>query len=125
MSINEAGMKKLPMAPAPQPVELAPSAVDQIRKYASENDEFAGKAFRIRVDGGGCAGFRYAFEFDDAAADDLTLTFGDIQVVVDPVTLPYLRGSRVEYHSDLMSSGFAVTNPNAQASCGCGYSFGV
>ena len=125
MSTEPTGLKKLPTAPAPQPLELTTAAVSQIRKYAAENEEYAGKPFRVRVDGGGCAGFRYAFEFDEAATEDVTLTFGDVQVVIDPVTLPYVRGSKLDYHSDLMSSGFTVTNPNAQASCGCGYSFGV
>jgi iron-sulfur cluster assembly protein/iron-sulfur cluster insertion protein len=67
-------------------------------------------ALRVSVKSGGCSGFSYDMYFDsDIAADDVTLTFGNVKVVVDPASAPMLEG--------------ASTNPNATRSCGCGKSF--
>ncbi|MDH3283752.1 MAG: iron-sulfur cluster assembly accessory protein [Acidobacteriota bacterium] len=117
--------KMLPAARPTVPVTITAAAVDKIAEYRQEHEEFAGKAFRIRVDGGGCAGFRYAFEFDDARDDDLRIPAGDVEVVIDPLSIAYLKDSTVDFFSSLMSSGFVVSNPNSTSSCGCGHSFGV
>ncbi len=115
----------LPSAKPKVPVQVTQAAIDKIAEYRQEHAEFAGKVFRVRVDGGGCAGFRYAFEFDDARDDDLRIPAGEVDIVVDPLSLAYLQGSTVDFFSSLMSSGFVVSNPNSTSTCGCGHSFGV
>jgi iron-sulfur cluster assembly protein/iron-sulfur cluster insertion protein len=81
-------------------------------------------ALRVSVKSGGCSGFSYDMYFDgDIAADDVTLTFGDVKVVVDPASAPMLQGASLDFKNSLTEQGFSISNPNAQRSCGCGKSF--
>jgi iron-sulfur cluster assembly accessory protein len=83
-------------------------------------------ALRVAVLAGGCSGFQYRFELDDQAQpDDLVIERGGARVVVDPASLDLLAGAELDYTDALMGSHFAVRNPNATASCGCGTSFSV
>jgi iron-sulfur cluster assembly accessory protein len=83
-------------------------------------------ALRVAVLAGGCSGFQYRFELDDQAQpDDLVIERGGARVVVDPASLDLLAGAELDYTDALMGSHFAVRNPNASASCGCGTSFSV
>ncbi len=89
-------------------------------------DEQAGKRLRVSVSGGGCAGFQYGFDFDDALNDDDRLFERDgAEVVVDETSLELLKGSELDYVQNLVGSFFAVNNPNATSSCGCGTSFSL
>jgi len=81
-------------------------------------------ALRVAVKSGGCSGFSYDMYFDgDIATDDITLTFGAVRVVVDPASAPMLEGASLDYKDGLNEQGFAITNPSATRSCGCGKSF--
>ncbi len=81
-------------------------------------------ALRVAVKSGGCSGFSYDMYFDsDIAADDIQLTFGAVKVVVDPASAPMLEGASLDFKDGLTEQGFAITNPNASRSCGCGKSF--
>ncbi len=81
-------------------------------------------ALRVSVKWGGCSGFQYDMYFDsEIASDDITLTFGDVKVVVDPASSPMLEGATLDFKDGLTEQGFAITNPNASRSCGCGKSF--
>ena len=81
-------------------------------------------ALRVAVKSGGCSGFSYDMYFDsDIASDDITLTFGEVKVVVDPASAPMLEGASLDFKDSLNEQGFAITNPNASRSCGCGKSF--
>jgi iron-sulfur cluster insertion protein len=81
---------------------------------------------RIAVDGGGCNGFQYRFDFDDAQNDDDRIFERDgVKVVVDEVSLDFLQGAQVDYKQELIGSYFAIENPNATSNCGCGTSFSV
>ena len=83
-------------------------------------------ALRVAVLAGGCSGFQYRFELDDQAQpDDLVIERGGARVVVDPASLDLLAGAELDYTDALMGSHFAVRNPNASASCGCGTCFSV
>ncbi len=104
-------------------VSLTDRAVEKVRYFASQMPESAGKPLRIFVQGGGCSGFQYGFTFDDRREDDAQFTFQEIQVVVDPQSAMYLKGSTVDYIEDFRGAGFSVTNPNATGGCGCGKSF--
>ena len=81
-------------------------------------------ALRVAVRPGGCSGFSYEMVFDtDVAGDDQRATFGLIDVVVDPSSAELLQGATLDYKDGLQGAGFAIDNPNAQRSCGCGKSF--
>ena len=82
-------------------------------------------ALRVAVRPGGCSGFSYEMFFDgDVAADDELATFGDaVKVIVDQASAQLLDGATLDYKDGLDQSGFAITNPNATRTCGCGSSF--
>jgi len=81
-------------------------------------------ALRVAVRPGGCSGFSYEMYFDgDVASDYQTLTFGDVRVVVDPASAQLLEGASLDYKDGLQDAGFAINNPNASRTCGCGNSF--
>jgi iron-sulfur cluster insertion protein len=87
-------------------------------------DENRGQFLRIAVSGGGCQGYQYNFSFDPAKNDDDVVFQKDgAKVVVDEVSLELLSGSELDFVEDLVGSYFAVKNPNAKSSCGCGSSF--
>lgn len=82
--------------------------------------------FRVSVSGGGCSGFQYGFSLDDQRnEDDRVFRKGDVGVVIDDVSLDLLKGSEVDFVEDLIGSYFAIRNPNASSTCGCGSSFSV
>jgi iron-sulfur cluster assembly accessory protein len=88
--------------------------------------EGAGAMLRVSVEGGGCSGFQYKFDFVTALADDdLVLTRDGATVLVDPVSVQYMTGAEIDFVDDLIGSAFRINNPVATASCGCGTSFSV
>ena len=88
--------------------------------------EPAGSFFRVAVLGGGCSGFQYDFSIDkNRQDDDSVFVVHDVEVVVDEMSLELIDQAELDYVQDLMGSYFAVTNPNATASCGCGTSFSI
>ncbi|MHB1303650.1 MAG: HesB/IscA family protein [Acidiphilium sp.] len=88
--------------------------------------EAPGSALRVEVLAGGCNGFQYKFDLTgDIAEDDEVFERGTARVVVDPASLDLLEGAELDYKDTLMGAYFAVGNPNAKTSCGCGTSFSV
>lgn len=89
-------------------------------------DEAPGSALRVGVDGGGCSGFQYTYTITTAREpDDVVLEADGAMVLIDQVSLEYLKGSKIDYVNDLMGSAFKIQNPQATASCGCGTSFAI
>lgn len=83
-------------------------------------------ALRIAVDGGGCSGFQYRIELVDAIEpDDLVLGEGDAKLVIDPVSLPYMSGAKIDFVKELIGARFDIQNPNVESACGCGNSFSI
>jgi iron-sulfur cluster assembly accessory protein len=81
---------------------------------------------RVSVEGGGCSGFQYKFDLVGARdADDIIIERDGATVLIDPVSLPYMAGSQIDFVDDLMGATFRINNPNATASCGCGTSLSV
>jgi iron-sulfur cluster assembly accessory protein len=79
---------------------------------------------RVAVRPGGCSGFSYEMFFDtDKAGDDLVTDYSGVKVVVDPSSAQLLSGATLDYTDGLQGAGFAIDNPNAQKTCGCGQSF--
>lgn len=86
----------------------------------------ANQGIRIAVVGGGCAGLQYDLQPAEAAADgDLVLEFFGVSFFINPMVVPYIKGTRIDFSSALMDGGFKFINPNATSSCGCGTSFGI
>jgi len=88
--------------------------------------EPAGSMLRVSVEGGGCSGFQYKFDFvDHKAGDDIVLSRDGVTVLVDPVSAQYMAGAEIDFVDDMIGSSFKINNPIATASCGCGTSFSV
>ena len=104
-------------------ITLTDTAADKVKQLiTAEGDDSL--ALRVAVRPGGCSGFSYEMFFDsDVANDDLTLEKGGVRVIVDPSSAQLLTGATLDYKDGLEQSGFAITNPNAQRTCGCGQSF--
>jgi iron-sulfur cluster assembly accessory protein len=85
--------------------------------------ENAGKNFRVYVEQGGCSGMQYGMVFDEKRDGDFASDQAGVNVLVDPVSAQYLRGTVVDFSDELTGGGFKITNPNAKESCGCGKSF--
>ena len=90
-------------------------------------DEPAGTKLRVSVEGGGCSGFQYHFDFVQAgpAADDLQFGPEQAPVLVDTTSLEFVKGAMLDYVATLGAAAFEIKNPNASSSCGCGNSFSV
>ena len=81
-------------------------------------------ALRVAVRPGGCSGYSYEMFFDsEPEADDISQFYGDVRVVSDSMSAQLLEGATLDFKDGLMGSGFAIDNPNAQRTCGCGNSF--
>lgn len=104
-------------------ITLTDSATDKVRQLiTAEGDDDL--ALRVAVRPGGCSGFAYEMFFDsDAATDDVTVEQSGVRVIVDPSSAQLLTGATLDYKDGLDQSGFAITNPNAERTCGCGQSF--
>lgn len=101
--------------------ERAARRIGQILK-----NEPAGSMLRVSVEGGGCSGFQYKFDFDRSKAeDDLILTRDGATVLIDSTSQQYMAGAEIDYVDDLIGASFKVKNPIATASCGCGTSFSI
>jgi len=108
-------------APTFTVTERAAGRIAQILK-----GEAPQSVLRVSVEGGGCSGFQYRFEIErGGTAEDLVIERTGASVVIDPVSLQYLAGSKLDYVDDLIGAAFQVVNPNATASCGCGTSFAL
>lgn len=104
-------------------ITLTDSAATKVKQLIEAEGEEE-LALRVAVRPGGCSGFAYEMFFDsDVAPDDVTGTYGAVKVVVDPSSAQLLNGATLDYKDGLDQSGFAITNPNAQRTCGCGQSF--
>jgi iron-sulfur cluster assembly protein len=104
---------------------LTEPAASKIKQLMAEDEDDLG-VLRVAIQGGGCSGFQYGLGFDRGPQDgDLEFEMHGVRVVVDPYSAPYLQGAEVDFVDTIQASGFAINNPNAVASCGCGHSFQV
>ncbi|HVP66641.1 MAG TPA: iron-sulfur cluster insertion protein ErpA [Anaeromyxobacteraceae bacterium] len=120
-TLNPATAKATEEAPAF--VSLTDKAVEMV-KAAIEQENLQGHGIRIGVVGGGCSGFQYSMDFENAAKDgDFVLEQGGLKLYIDPMSSMYLQGVTVDYVNGLQGAGFKFNNPNARNTCGCGSSF--
>ena len=109
---------------APEGIVLAASAAGRLAKLGAAEGRTL--MLRVAVDGGGCSGFQYRFELVETAEDDDLRVQTDGQTaLIDPVSIPFLKGSEIAFVDELAGAQFVVRNPNAASSCGCGVSFSI
>ncbi|MEX0664158.1 MAG: iron-sulfur cluster insertion protein ErpA [Acidimicrobiia bacterium] len=117
-------MSMFTVTDASQTFLISDAAASKVKSLIATEDESDGLVLRVAVRPGGCSGFSYEMFFDtEIAADDLEVEHGEVKVVVDPASLQMLKGAMLDYKDGLQDAGFAISNPNAQKSCGCGQSF--
>jgi len=103
-------------------VTISAMAEQKIKELIVEEKDAIG--LRIYVKGGGCHGYQYGMAFESKVADDDTvIEKGGVQVIMDSQSAPLLQGAEVDYVDSLQGSGFAIKNPQAKTTCGCGSSF--
>jgi iron-sulfur cluster insertion protein len=107
-----------------QPVTVSARAAQRIAEILKSEPQPA--MLRVAVTGGGCSGFQYNFALDDTRTDeDLVLERDGATILIDSMSLDFLRGAEIDFVDDLIGAAFKINNPNAQSSCGCGTSFSV
>ena len=109
-------------------ISITESAAEKVtdllsREISANPSEHEGKSYalRIAVQPGGCAGLRYALYFDDRKLDDDHVeNVNGVEIRVDKMSAPYMKGAEVDYVDTLSQSGFTINNPNAKGTCACG-----
>lgn len=104
-------------------ITLTPVAQEKVKGYLLEENR-TDLSLRLAVQPGGCSGLIYSLYFDERTLDgDNIQDYGDVRVVVDKMSVPYLQGATISYEDSLAKQGFTIDNPNAADSCACGDSF--
>ena len=106
-------------------LNLTDNAIAEVRKFiAAENVPAETGGLRVSVLPGGCSGFKYSLNIEDAGtADDITADINGIRVFIDAFSAQYLSGTVIDYVTSMQGSGFTFKNPNSTGGCGCGSSF--
>jgi len=103
--------------------DVSKSALRKILEVSKKNKK---KFFRISIDGGGCQGFSYKFDFDDKISEnDKVLDFDEVKILIDSTSLEFINDAKLDFVEDMIGSYFKVSNPKASSTCGCGISFSV
>ena len=106
-------------------IQMTDTAITKVNEILAQQTPKP-KGLRLSVVGGGCSGFQYGFNFEDAAGgDDIVIEREGAKLLVDPMSFQYLMGSEIDYKEDLQGSRFVISNPNATTTCGCGMSFSI
>jgi iron-sulfur cluster insertion protein len=100
-------------------ITITETAIKEITQGLEESGE---PFLRISIQGGGCSGFNYVFDFEQEKSED---DFELGNVLIDSMSMQYLSGATLDYEDDIMGTSFVIKNPNAQTTCGCGSSFSV
>jgi iron-sulfur cluster insertion protein len=103
-------------------ITMTLAAEQKIRDLMQEEKDTIG--LRVYVKGGGCHGYQYGMSFESTMSeDDTVIEKGDVKVIMDSQSAPLLVGCEVDYVDAVGGSGFAIKNPQAKTTCGCGSSF--
>lgn len=104
---------------------LTPVAAEKVIEIRGAEDIEESYALRVKVMGGGCAGFQYDLFFDEVAEGDMEFESHGVKLISDQMSFMYLMGTEIDYVEGLQGAGFKFGNPNTTGSCGCGSSFSV
>lgn len=122
MALAETQINSQPMVESPQ-LSVTPAAAEAVRGLMTQRN-LEDHALRVFIQGGGCSGYQYGMALESTVRDsDMVFEQHGVRVVVDEVSIGYLRGANIDYVNDVMASGFKIDNPNATSACGCGHSF--
>ena len=103
--------------------DVSKSALKRIVEVSKKNKK---KFFRISIDGGGCQGFSYKFDFDDKISEnDKVLDYSEVKILIDSTSLGFINDAKLDFVEHMIGSYFKVSNPKATSTCGCGISFSV
>ncbi|HEY4013695.1 MAG TPA: iron-sulfur cluster insertion protein ErpA [Polyangiaceae bacterium] len=117
MVLSETAKDESPM------ITITEKAAIKVKEIA-EAESLLGQGLRLRVVGGGCAGFSYDLYFEDKLGEmDEEFESNGVKLFVDPMSYQYLEGVEIDYVEGLHGAGFKFNNPNSKGSCGCGSSF--
>jgi iron-sulfur cluster assembly accessory protein len=108
-------------------INVTEAAAGKIQELLTEENKL-GAGLRVFVQGGGCSGFQYGLMIDEGTGDpaaDQVFEVNGVRLLVDPISLRYLKGAEVDFVDNTMGGGFTIKNPNAKSTCGCGSSFNV
>ena len=109
---------------APEGIVLAQSAARRLARLGEAEGHPV--LLRVAVEGGGCSGFQYQMDLvETGETDDLRIETDGQVALVDPVSVPFLKGSEIAWIDELAGAQFVIRNPNAATSCGCGVSFSI
>jgi iron-sulfur cluster assembly accessory protein len=106
-------------------IHVTETAAEKITALLAEENK-VGSGLRVFVQGGGCSGFQYGLMIDEGSGDpesDQVFEVNGVRLLVDPVSLRYLKNAEVDFVDNHMGGGFTIKNPNAKSTCGCGSSF--
>lgn len=107
----------------PSPLIFTDAAAAKVKALIQEEGNDALK-LRVFVQGGGCSGFQYGFNFEEAIQEDDTIVEnGGVTLLIDPMSFQYMVGAEIDYTEGLECAQFVIRNPNATTTCGCGSSF--
>ena len=110
---------------APAPLVFTDACVAKVKELLAAEDD-PNMPLRVFVQGGGCQGFQYGFQFEEKPAEDDEIIERDgVKFLVDSLSMQYLVGAEIDFKDDLEGSQFVIRNPNAVTSCSCGSSFSV
>jgi len=103
-------------------ITITKAAAEKLKDLLAK-EGIEGQGLRVRVMGGGCSGYQYQMAFEAPREGDRVIEHDGVKLVIDPKSLLFLAGTEIDYHDGLTGAGFAIKNPNAKGSCGCGQSF--
>ena len=107
-------------------ITLTDKGAEKVHEFFdSQQPDVSLAGLRVGVRGGGCSGFQYQLAFDEQRAGDVVFESHGLKLLIDAESLPFVRGSTIDYEETLQGAGFKVNNPNVVAACGCGSSFRV
>lgn len=104
---------------------VTPEALEHLAAVLRDGEYPETAGIRAAIVPGGCSGFQYSLEVEDAAddEDEVIVCESGIRIFIDPFSAQYLDGATLDYENTMMGSGFVFRNPNAVGGCGCGRSF--
>ena len=122
----DAAPEQVPVAPAAKsPISLTEVTAKKVNEIREQESIEESMFLRVRIVGGGCSGFSYDLYFDSITPMDKQLVSHGVTIVIDQMSLQYLRGTEIDYLEGLQGAGFKFHNPNVKSTCGCGSSFSV
>ncbi len=103
--------------------KLTENAIKHLIRMSTEMEK-PGQGLKVEVIPGGCSGYKYFMDFEEAPGEeDIVMDLGDVKVFVHKDSVEMLEGTELDYVDSFQGAGFQFNNPNVKSKCGCGKSF--